>query len=110
MQFNIARNERSDELGICCCSSATASDGLADIVDLCFESPISDAPSKPPPPSVLHLFAVLIRDNRACGRACVGSEYYSIFEKATDNSRTSACGFWHLHTFALKESIAIGAI
>jgi hypothetical protein len=57
-----------------------------------------------------YLFAVLIRNNRACGRARVGAEYDSIFEKAADNSRTSACGFWHLRAFALKESIAIGAI
>jgi hypothetical protein len=69
---------------------------------LCFEQIV--------PPGLLHLFAVLIRDNWACGRACVGTEYDSIFEKATDNSRTGACGFWHLHAFTLKESIAIGAI
>jgi hypothetical protein len=111
MQFNIARDKRGDKLGICSCASATASDGLADIVNLCFESPISQLcfrqitlPSQP------HLFAVLICDNRACGRACVGTEYDSIFEKAADNSRTGACGFWHLRALALKESIAIGAI
>ncbi len=59
---------------------------------------------------LLHLFAVLICDNRACGRACVGTEYNPIFEKATDDSRTGACGIWHLHAFAFEESIAIGAI
>lgn len=57
-----------------------------------------------------HLFAVLISDNGPRGRARVGAEYDSIFEKAADNSRTSACSFWHLRAFALKESIAIGAI
>ena len=61
-------------------------------------------------PGELYLFAVLIRDNRACGRACVGTEYDSIFEKAADNSRTRARGIWHLHAFAFKVSIAIGAI
>jgi hypothetical protein len=46
MQFNIARDERGDKLGIRSCASATASDGLADIVNLCFESPISYASGK----------------------------------------------------------------
>jgi hypothetical protein len=59
---------------------------------------------------LLHLFAVLIRDNRACRRACIRTEYDPIFEKATDDSRTGACGFWRLHAFAFKESIAIGTL
>jgi hypothetical protein len=43
MQFNIARDERSDKLCIRRRASATASDRLADIVNLCFGSPISYA-------------------------------------------------------------------
>jgi hypothetical protein len=61
-------------------------------------------------PGLLHLFTVLIRDNRACGRACVRTEYDPIFEKAADDSCTCACGFWHPHAFVFKESIAIGAL
>jgi hypothetical protein len=61
-------------------------------------------------PGLLHLFAILIRDNRACGRACVRTEYDPIFEKAADDSGTSACGFRHLYALVLKESIAIGTL
>jgi hypothetical protein len=34
MQLNVARDERSDELGISCCAGAATPDGLADIVYL----------------------------------------------------------------------------
>jgi len=43
MQFNITRDERSDKFRIRCRASATASDGLANIMNLCFGSPISHA-------------------------------------------------------------------
>lgn len=59
---------------------------------------------------LLHLFAVLVRNNRTCGGACVRTKYDPIFEKAADDSRTGACGFWHRHAFVFKESIAIGTI
>jgi hypothetical protein len=52
MQFDVARNKRSNKLGIRCRSCATASNGLADIVDLCFELPISYASKRIAPPSV----------------------------------------------------------
>ena len=61
-------------------------------------------------PGLPHLFAVLIRDNRACSCTCVRTEYDPIFEKAADDSCTGACGIWHLHAFAFKESIAIGGL
>lgn len=43
MQFNIARDERSDKLCIRCRAGAAASDGLANIMNLCFGSPVSYA-------------------------------------------------------------------
>jgi hypothetical protein len=107
MQFDIARDERSDKLCIGCRASATASDGLANIMDLCFASPIRYAQVDRGLP---HLFAVFICDNRACGSTCVRTEYDPIFEKAADDSCTGACGIWYLHAFAFKESIAIGGL
>jgi hypothetical protein len=61
-------------------------------------------------PGLSHLFAVLIRNDRACRRASVRTEYDPIFEKAANDSGTGACGIWHLHAFAFKESIAIGGL
>ena len=63
-----------------------------------------------PKDRIPHLFAIFIRDYRTCGRAGIGTEYNSIFEEATDDCGTSASRLWHLHAFALEESIAIGTV
>ena len=119
VQLNVARDECGDKLGIRCCACATTPDRLADIVDLRIGLLVSYATrqngcraGRPPKntPTLLHLFAVLIRDNGARGCACIRTEYNSILEETADDSGTSAGCLWDLHAFALKEGIAIGSI
>jgi hypothetical protein len=115
VERHVARDERGRELGVRGRAGAAAADVVRDVVDLCARASSACAGravgcgmGRARPGA--HLLAVLVRDDRALGRARVGAEDDAVAEEAADDRRPRRRRLGQREALALEERVPASGI